>query len=177
VYFDWVDNLDVTDRNHYSDADDDDDLSIQQKSKSVNSKGKNRASSSYTYDEYPRVVYDDEIGEGSNSQEVEVVEVSDVVASLQNELRAALQKNLADENPVGPTDNEQLTFYALIGYKAALKDSAFYISAPPPPTENEFERYADMDQFLQEEDELADTTDFVENYFDNGEGDDLDDDE
>ncbi|CAG8668307.1 15394_t:CDS:2 [Racocetra persica] len=68
VYFDWVDNLDVTDRHHYSDADDDDDLSIQQKSKSVNSKGKNRASNSYTYDEYPRVVFDDEIGEGSNSR-------------------------------------------------------------------------------------------------------------
>ncbi|CAG8732453.1 571_t:CDS:2, partial [Cetraspora pellucida] len=42
--------------------------------------------------------------------------------------------------------------------------------------ENEFEKYTDMDQFLQEEDELADATDYVENYFDNGEGDDLDDD-
>ncbi|CAG8668303.1 15393_t:CDS:2, partial [Racocetra persica] len=180
----------------------------------------------------------------------------DLGRSFTNELRAALQKNLTDdsskglefEDPVGPTDNEQLTLYALIGYKAALKDSAFYISAPPPPTEiqrysdqfkkkktphslrdiktdigffpeelhcvkdeslastistnigsqkkatfdldqtfgdllaqedkeqtkkqdtvveNEFEKYADMDQFLQEEDELADATDYVENYFDN----------
>lgn len=33
-----------------------------------------------------------------------------------------------------------------------------------------------MDQFLQEEDEYADATDYVENYFDNGEGDELDED-
>ncbi|CAG8754597.1 19631_t:CDS:2 [Cetraspora pellucida] len=71
VYFDWVDKFDITGSYHYSD--DDENLSIQQKPKSVNSKGKNRASSdSYTCDEhsyeYPRVVYDDEIGEGSNSR-------------------------------------------------------------------------------------------------------------
>ncbi|KAF0515236.1 DNA-directed RNA polymerase III subunit rpc7 [Gigaspora margarita] len=185
--------------------------------------------------------------------------------SFSNELRATLQRNFVDESskglefedPVPPTDSEQSTLYALVGYKAALKDSAFYISAPPPPSEiqrysdqfkkkktsrslrdiktdiaffpdelhcvkdesltstvttniaiqkrvafdldqtfgdllaqedkeqtkkqdtgaeNEFEKYTDMDQFLQEEDELADATDYVESYFDNGEGDDLDDD-
>ncbi|RHZ62431.1 hypothetical protein Glove_340g80 [Diversispora epigaea] len=43
-------------------------------------------------------------------------------------------------------------------------------------TENEIDKYLEMDQFLQEEDEYADATDYVENYFDNGEGDELDED-
>ncbi|CAG8533985.1 17051_t:CDS:2, partial [Acaulospora colombiana] len=42
--------------------------------------------------------------------------------------------------------------------------------------ENEFDKYVDMEQLLQEEDEYADANDYVESYFDNGEGDDLDDD-
>ena len=43
--------------------------------------------------------------------------------------------------------------------------------------EEEFEKYEEVvDQLIQEEDEYGDATDYVESYFDNGEGDDLYDD-
>ncbi|CAJ0746242.1 11984_t:CDS:2 [Entrophospora sp. SA101] len=131
--------------------------------------------------------------------------------------------------PLRPTEEEEHTLNALFSYKAALKDSAFYITTPSPTVqrysdqfkrkrpnhslkdlktdlkffpeelriikndslastsvlkennkrvvggEEEFEKYEE-DQLLQEEDEYGDATDYVESYFDNGEGDDLYDD-